>query len=82
MAELERPISEADQPCYRVPQMFENPSHLAVLALLQRQGDPGVRSLLAVDLDADRAIGDAVDGDPSGERGEPRGIDKPCTRTL
>ncbi len=77
MTELEGSIGEADQPRYRVPQMFENPPHLAVLALLQRQGHPGVRALLAVELGADRAIGDRVDGDASGERGEPRRIDKP-----
>src|SRR6266851_9499187 len=40
MAELERPISKADQPGDRIPEMFENPADLAVLALLQRQGDP------------------------------------------
>src|ERR1700687_1416248 len=77
MAELERPISKADQPGDRIAEMFHDPPHLAVLSLLQRQGDPGVGALLAVELGADRSIGDAIDGDAAGERGEPRRVDKP-----
>src|SRR5207247_779234 len=60
MAELERPIGQTDQPCDRIAEMFENPAHLTVLPLLQRQGEPRVRALLAFEPGADRAIRDAV----------------------
>jgi hypothetical protein len=76
MAELEGAVGEADQPGDPIPQMFENPPDLSVLALLQGQGDPGVGALLAVELGADRAIGDAVDGNAARQRSEPRRIDK------
>src|SRR5438874_1843133 len=76
MAELERPVGEADQPRHGVAEMLEGAAHLAVLALLQRQGEPGVRALLAVERGADRAISDAVDGDAAAERSQPRRVDR------
>src|ERR1700680_3607040 len=76
MAELKRSVSEADQPGDRISQMFENAAHLAVLALLQRQGDPGVGALLAFEVGADRAIDDAVDGGAARQGGEPRRVDE------
>src|SRR5262249_50905016 len=75
VAELKRAVGEADQPRYRIAVLADHPPHLAVLALLQRQGDPGVRPLLTVERGADRAVIDAVDADAFLQRGEPRRFD-------
>src|SRR6202030_408881 len=61
VAELERPVGEAAQPGDRISQMYENAAALAILALLQRQCNPGVGALLAFELGADRAVDDSVD---------------------
>ena len=44
--------------------MLEHAAHLAVLALAQGQGQPDIVALEPVDAGLDRAVGDAVDGDP------------------
>src|SRR5580700_8748112 len=76
MAELERAVRETDKPRHRIAEMFEHAPHLAVLALAQAERDPRVRSLLAFELGADRAVGDAVDRDASFQTGEAGFIDK------
>ena len=45
MAELERAVGHADQPIDLEPDMLEHPPHLAVLALAQRHGEPGIVAL-------------------------------------
>src|SRR5580704_17700123 len=74
--ELERAVGETDEPRHRIAEMFEDAAHLAVLALAQAERDPRVRSLLAFELGADRAVGDAVDRDASFQTGEAGFIDK------
>jgi len=44
--------------------------HLAVLALGQRDVDPGIGALLAVEAGLDRTVAHALDGDAVGELGE------------
>ena len=63
IAELERPERHADQAVHRQPEMTEHVLHLAVLALADGEGEPHVRSLLAVERGLDRPVADAVDGD-------------------
>src|SRR5919201_5445775 len=53
MPELEGSVGQADQPRHGITEMFEDAPHLAVLAFLQGQCDPGVRSLLAFEPSAD-----------------------------
>src|SRR6266853_5240313 len=60
MAELKRTVGQADQAGDRIAEMLEDAPHLAVPAFLQGQGDPGIRTLLALELGADRPIGDAI----------------------
>src|SRR3984893_8493858 len=71
IAELERPIGEADQARHLEPQMFEHPAHLAGFPFPQRHRDPGVAALPAFEARADRAVGYAVDGGALFEGGEP-----------
>src|SRR5437899_10707931 len=70
IAELKRPIGQADQPGHLKPEMFEHAAHLAVPSLAQGQRNPRVAALPAFEARADRAIGYAVDRDPLFERGE------------
>ena len=72
----ERAVGDPDQPRYRVAEMVEHAADFAVLALLQRQGQPGVRSLRPVERGADRAVGDAVDRDARRQRREAGGLDR------
>src|SRR5688572_11141262 len=74
-AELEGAVGEPDQAGDGVAEMLEDAPHLAVLAFVQRQRDPGVGALLAVERGADRAVGEAVDRDAAGQRREPRRVD-------
>ena len=60
-AELERPERDADQPVHLQAEMLQHIAHLAVLALADREGEPDIRALLAVERRLDRAIAHAVD---------------------
>ena len=60
IAEFERPERDADEPVHGEPEMFEHPLDLAVLALAQAHGDPGVGALLAVELRVDPGVVDAL----------------------
>ena len=62
--ELERTVGNADQPRDLEAEGAENVPHLAVLALAQRQRQPGIGALLPVERRFHRAVEDAVDGDP------------------
>src|SRR5436190_19323602 len=66
MAELKGAVREADEPRHRIAEVFEDAAHLTVLALAERQCQPGVGALLAVECRADRAVGDAVDRHAAG----------------
>src|SRR5262249_35045480 len=61
VAQLKWPERHADQACHLQPEMAQHVAHLAVLALADREGDPDVRGLLAVEHGLDRPIVDAVD---------------------
>ena len=54
-------------------EMAEHVAHLAVLALADREGEPDVGALLAVERRLDRPVADAVDGDAAAQRIE-RGL--------
>src|SRR5262249_40755176 len=71
IAELEWSEGEPDQPCHGQPEMIEHAAPFAVLALAQRQRDPGVATLQALEAGLDRAIGHAIDCDPLPKRREP-----------
>ena len=64
IAELERTERHADQAVHGQPEMLEHPLDLAVLALAQTHGDPGVGALLAVESRLDPRVVDPVDRDP------------------
>ena len=68
LAELERPERHADQPRDLQPEMAQHVAHLAVLALADRERDPHVEALLAVERRLDRPVVDAVDGDAVAQR--------------
>src|SRR6185437_13006237 len=74
LAELERPVGDADEPRHAQAQMLHDAADLAVLAFMQADGEPGIAALLAVEHRADRAIAHAADSDAGLERGEPRRI--------
>ena len=75
IAELERPVGDADQPVHAEPEMLEHALHLAVLAFAQADGQPEIRALHAVDLRLDRAVDHAVDGDAAAKLVERRLVD-------
>ncbi len=77
IAEFEGAEGNADEAVDRKPQVLEHLLDLAVLALAQAHGDPGVRALLAVELRLDGRIVDAVEADPAAERIELRLVDGP-----
>src|SRR6185312_8200211 len=64
-AQLERPIRDADQPVHLEPKRFENLAYFAVLALPDREAEPYIGALLAVERRLDWSVADAVDGDPA-----------------
>src|SRR5262245_61016536 len=63
LAELEWPERQADQAVDRKPEVPEHVSHLAVLALADRKGEPDIAPLDAIDRGLHRTVADAVDGD-------------------
>ena len=81
VAKLERPIGDADQPVHLQPQMVEHVAHFAVLALADREGEPDIRTLRAVERGLDRAVADAVDRDAAPQRVEAAWVMRPCART-
>ena len=64
VAELERAIADADQPVDLKAQRAQHVLDLAVLAFAQRQHQPHIGALLALQRCFNRAITDAVDLDP------------------
>src|SRR5882724_10530998 len=62
MAELERTVGEADEATDRPAEMTADVADLAVLALGQGHGQPGIVALLPVEARMDRAVADALDG--------------------
>ena len=63
LAELERAERNPDQAVHREAEVTEHVAHLAVLALADREGEPDIAALRAVDRGLDRSVADAVDGD-------------------
>src|SRR3546814_20252581 len=63
VAELERPVGDPDQPADAEAEMLHDPPDLAVLALAQADGQPGVGARRLVDRHLDRAVFDAVDSE-------------------
>ena len=61
VAELERPVGDADQAVHREPEMLEHALDLAVLAFAQAEREPDVDALHAIERRLDRAVDDAVD---------------------
>src|SRR5262249_18006113 len=68
LAEIDRPEGDADQPHHRQVEMRQHPPDLAVLAFGQRDVDPGVAALLAVEPRPAGALADAPAGPAAGER--------------
>src|SRR5579883_700354 len=62
-AQPERPEFGPDQPIYGKPKVGKHVAYLAVLAFADREGEPDIRALLALECRLDRAVVDAVDGD-------------------
>ncbi len=81
IAKLERAERDADQAVDRKSQVLEDLLDLAVLAFPQTQGEPGVRTLLTVELRLDAAIVDAVDDDAVARRSSAAWSIAPCART-
>src|SRR5271169_3688536 len=75
IAELKRPVGEADQAGHLKTEMLQHPAHLAVLPLAQCHRDPGVAALLAFEARTNRAVGYAVGCDPFFERGKALRLD-------
>src|SRR5262249_8377351 len=75
MAELEGSVGDPDEARHAGAQMREHAADLAILALLQRDREPGIAALDALHLRADRPIGNAVEGQALIERLELGGID-------
>jgi hypothetical protein len=63
IAELERPECHPDQAIHLQPEMGEHVSHLAVLALADREGEPHIGALLPFERRLDRPVMNAVNGD-------------------
>src|SRR5262249_45703792 len=68
VGELERAERHADQAVDLEAEVTEHVLHLAVLALPDREGEPHVAALGAMDRGLDRTIADAVDGDAGAQR--------------
>src|SRR4029077_12089881 len=64
VAELEWPEGEADQPFHLQPDMLEHVAHFAVLAFADREGEPHIGALLAVERRFDRPVMDSRNRDP------------------
>src|SRR5579875_1211998 len=76
VAELERAVSEADEPRHREAHMRHHLADLAIAPFAQRDRQPHVARMLLAFVDGmDRAVSDAVDRDTVLECFEPLGID-------
>src|SRR5579871_6712455 len=62
-AELERTERHADEPCHGQAERAQHVTHFAVLALADREGEPQVGALDAVERGLDRAVLHALDAD-------------------
>src|SRR5262249_25587476 len=60
LAQLKRPIRNADQPIHLQAKRAEHVPDLAVLALAHREAQPNVGALLALQRCLDRSVADAV----------------------
>src|SRR5262249_43990604 len=67
LAELERPERDTDQPVDLEPEMAEHVLDLAVLALADREVEPDIAALGALERGLDRTIADAGNGDAGAE---------------
>ena len=67
IAELERAERHPDQAVDREAEMAEHVLHLAVLAFADREGEPDIAALHAIDRGLDRTVADAVDGDAAAQ---------------
>src|SRR5579885_2785125 len=67
VAELERTIGNTNEPIDPQSKMFEHPAHLAVLAFAQRNRQPDVGALLAVEHRGDGAVVNAGDRDAAAQ---------------
>ena len=72
LAQLERPVGDADQAVHRQPDRLHRAADLAVAAFAERERQPGVRALLAVERHRHRLEALAVDGDAPAQRLERR----------
>ncbi len=72
IAEPERTERNPDQTVHRQPEMAEHVLNLAVLALSDRECEPDVAALRAIDGGLDFTIAHAVDGDAASQRIELR----------
>ena len=81
LAELERAERHADQPGDGETEMAEHIAHLAVLALADREREPDVGALRAIERRLDRPVADAVDGDRRAQRIERGLVTAPWART-
>ena len=68
--QLERAIADADQPVHLQADMGHGAADLAVLALADADGQPGIRALLAVQLDLHRGEILAINGHATAQRRE------------
>src|SRR5262245_28174331 len=74
--DLERTVGDADQARDRPAQMLADAADLAVLALGQTHGEPGVVALPALECRAHRPVVGPVDGDAVGQIGKRRQGDR------
>ena len=77
LIEPERPVADADQPVHRHAHLGHRAANLAVLALADAHGQPGVGALLAVEADLHRLEILALDGDALAQRVEGFGAGPP-----
>ena len=78
---LERPVGDADQAVHVDAEVGEDAPHLAVLALAQGHGDPGVGALHAVEAGLDRPVAHAFDSMPSFSLSRSACATRPWART-
>src|SRR5205807_5596788 len=62
IAKLERPERDADEAIYRQAEIPQHVLHLAVLAFPDRESEPDIAGLNAINARLDRAVTDAADG--------------------
>src|SRR5262245_9714476 len=69
--QIERSERDADQTVHLQAEIFQNLSHLAVLALANAESKPDVGTLFTVERGFNRAVADAIDGDAIAKPVEP-----------